>query len=200
MFGVKMEKSGIGNLTDFISSKDNSKDIISDTAKYHGETFMILGSCLAFVSGITAVFSVICVKFYPVLFGNLQNQPVILFWASSTGAVLSTVVMFAMENPVLPENVQDYFLVIFHGITYIVCYPVYLYASCVLDGNTLNIFWTTSTVYMVIAQYTVLKDIHPGHRNWIEMVGAGLVILGCIISPLIQLIKKKCNRSEREDC
>ena len=43
------------------------------------------------------------------------------------------------------------------------------------SGNTANIISTPSIIAMLVAQYTILKDIHPGHRNWIEVLGVLLV-------------------------
>ncbi len=38
---------------------------------------------------------------------------------------------------------------------------------------------------MLAAQYTVLKDIHGGHRNWQELLGVVLVILSSMMAALI---------------
>ena len=182
------------NVTGFIVM-NKSRNVTNETTDFsieHRELLrFLLGCFLAFVAGITSMVCMTCVKYYDEFFGDSQSQPVVIFWTSLTSTVLSVIIMLVVENPVLPESLLDYFLVISHGVAYIASYPGYLYAFSVLDGNTANILWTTSTVYMVAAQYTVLKDIYPGHRNWIEIVGIGLVILGCLFIPFVQLAKKK---------
>ncbi len=52
-------------------------------------------------------------------------------------------------------------------------------------GNTNTIIQSSGTIMMLAAQYTVLKDIHGGHRNWQEMFGVVLVILSSMMAALI---------------
>ncbi len=40
---------------------------------------------------------------------------------------------------------------------------------------------TTSTVYAVIAQYTFLSRIHPGNRNWVEILGIIVVVISATV-------------------
>ena len=167
----------------------------SGTSNDRSQINTYLGCGLAFLTGIGMVCRLTAVKWNPQFFGEVRNQPIVVFWVSLTGAVLSTVITIIFEKPVLPANLKDYLLVTGHAISYIMLYPGCLYAGSILDGNTFNILYTSCTVYMVIAQYTILKNIYPGHRNWIEILGVGLIILGCIVSPLVKLIKTK-----RTDC
>ena len=39
------------------------------------------------------------------------------------------------------------------------------------------------------AQYTILKNIHPGHRNWIGILGVICVLFGTIFSSLVEIVK-----------
>ena len=137
----------------------------------------------------------VLVKLNPDFFGELRNQPIVVFWVSFTAALLSVLITILFEKPILPTNLKDYLLVTGHSISYTMIYPGTLYAASILDGNTINILWSTGSVYMVAAQYTVLKDIHPGRRNWIEIVGVGFVILGCLMSPFVKLLKTKDRES-----
>ena len=41
---------------------------------------------------------------------------------------------------------------------------------------------------MLVAQYTVLSSILPGHRNWMEVVGVVLVLIGCSMSSILKII------------
>ncbi len=43
---------------------------------------------------------------------------------------------------------------------------------------------TLTLVVLLAAQYTILKHIHPGHRNYIEVCGVLLVIIGNIFAAL----------------
>ena len=62
-----------------------------------------------------------------------------------------------------------------------------MYGSSVTSGNAASIIETSSIIAMLAAQYTILKDIHPGHRNWIEVLGVLLVLLGATISSVVEI-------------
>ena len=64
-----------------------------------------------------------------------------------------------------------------------------MYGSSVTSGNAASIIGTSSIVAMLAAQYTILKDIHPGHRNWIEVLGVFLVLLGATISSVVEICR-----------
>ena len=80
---------------------------------------------------------------------------------------------------------------IIHSTSYSLTYPGMLYGSSVLNGNTVNILQSMNTIYMVAAQYTFLRNIHPGKRNWIEVSGVGFIVFGCVLSSLVDIIKKR---------
>ena len=44
---------------------------------------------------------------------------------------------------------------------------------------------------MLIAQYTVLSSILPGHRNWMEVMGVILVLAGSGASSVFAMFKTK---------
>ena len=60
-------------------------------------------------------------------------------------------------------------------------------------------------VVLLILQYTVLKDIQPGHGNWLELLGAALVFAGVVGAPVWHLIRqrnedlKKAKDEERDE-
>ena len=47
---------------------------------------------------------------------------------------------------------------------------------------------STQVVFMLIAQYTVLSSILPGHRNWMEVVGVIVALLGSSLSSLLEIL------------
>ena len=157
-------------------------------------TIFGLGCGLALTAGVLQIVRFTTIKFHSKLFSDTEKQPVILFWNCLIGAVLCVSVSLCFEKPVLPENGKDYLLVMGHVLSYMFAPAGYLYAAPLLDGNTVNILYTTTIIYMVIAQYTVLKYIQPGHRNWIEVVGIVLVVIGCVLSPVVTLLKKWYNK------
>ena len=42
----------------------------------------------------------------------------------------------------------------------------------------------------MIAQYTVLRSFHPGNQNWLEWVGALVVLIAAILSPVWEVLRQ----------
>ena len=113
-----------------------------------------------------------------------------LFWSYGICTVLSTIVMSIFENPTLPEFGINYLYVTLHCTTYVLHWPLYIYAARYISGTAINIVVSTSVVFMLIPQYTVLSTIFPGNRNWIEAFGACLVLVGCSLGSATEIGKK----------
>ena len=110
--------------------------------------------------------------------------------------MISSAVTVSLETLTVPESLQDYLLLIIHSTSYSLTYPGMLYGSSVLNGNTVTILQSMNTIYMVAAQYTFLRNIHPGKRNWIEVTGVGFIVFGCVLSSLVDIMKRKRRQNE----
>ena len=146
---------------------------------------LAIGYSFAIISGITLTLELLIIKRNPFL-GDRH-----LFWAFLTNTLLSAILMLALETPVLPNNWFDATMVTIHSVECAVLWRLYIYAPRYISGNTLTLILTSDVVVMLIFQYTVLSSIHPGHRNWIEVVGVILVLLGCSVSSLLELLNTK---------
>ena len=168
---------------------------VGDIVEYLTETsttgLRVFGYFLATVSGISTAADILLVKRYPYLAEHFLG---VLFWCFASGTVLSVILMLLIEKPVLPDTWFDITMVLLHSLIYALYWPFYMYAAATISGNTINNIYTSSTVFTLIAQYTVLSSIHPGHRNWIEVAGVVLVILGCTLSSIVQLFANKPNK------
>ena len=91
----------------------------------------------------------------------------------------------------LPSNWFDTAMVMFHCLSYAAIWPLYIYAPKYISGNTVTTIVSTEVVFMLIAQYTVLSSILPGHINWMEVVGVVLVLVGSSLSSILEIFKKK---------
>ncbi len=45
---------------------------------------------------------------------------------------------------------------------------------------------------MVAAQYTILRNIFPGHHNWQELVGVTVVVIASISLSIYDIVKMYC--------
>ena len=146
---------------------------------------LAIGYSFSIISGITLTLELLIIKRNPFL-GDRH-----LFWAFLTNTLLSAILIFALESPVLPSNWFDAAMVTIHSVKCAVLWRLYIYAPKYISGNTLTLILTSDVVVMLIFQYTVLSSIYPGHRNWIEVVGVILVLLGCSVASLLELLNTK---------
>ena len=55
-----------------------------------------------------------------------------------------------------------------------------------------------SIVLLVLGQYTVLKDINPGHRNAVEIAGFCVVLTGLVLGPVCQMWRDLTNQTKEQ--
>ena len=146
----------------------------------------IVGFIVAFGAGVMLSVCVLITIRNP---GITENILQVLFWTFMMSTVISTVIMFALETPVLPGNVFDAVMVTMHSLLCAGVWPLCIIAPKYISGNTFTLIISTDVVFMLISQYTVLSSILPGHRNWIEGIGVVLVLIGCSMSTILEMVK-----------
>ena len=120
-----------------------------------------------------------------------ENKLITLFWTFCTGTLVSAAMMVVLEHPVLPGSWYQVFLVMGHSIGYAFLWVFYLFAVQYISGNTLNMIVCICPVVMLIPQYTVLSSLYPGHKNWIEVVGVVLVLIGSMSGYAVEVCESK---------
>ena len=183
---------------DFIFAKDNTclncikNSTVPPTMvpelRHHKWTLGVLGYALPVIAGTACTLDVLVLKKRPYL---TENMVQVLFWSFAVNTAISTIIMFAVEEPVLPNSWYDFSLVVAHALSYTFMFPVYFYAVEKIEGNTYTLINSTSTVVMLVSQYTFLSSIHPGHRNWIEIFGAALVMIGFVLGSIMGLLRRQ---------
>ena len=153
----------------------------------HEWTLDVLGYILPVIGGTAFTLDILVLKKRPYL---TENMVQVLFWSFAVNTAISTIIMFAMEKPVLPATWYDVSLVMAHGLSYTLMWPVYFYSAENIEGNTYTLINSTSTVIMLVSQYTFLSTIHPGYRNWIEIFGAVLVMIGFVLGSIMGLLRR----------
>ena len=174
------------NHFDFFAEKPNVSSTSYEENNSFGEgtsKLQLLGYLLPIATGIILSIDVILVKQSQYL---MENYLTATYWSCVTSAIISAVTMAIFEDLVLPENWEQVLLVAGHSVTFVFHWPLYAYAAKYLSGNTVNLIQSTSVVFMLIAQYTVLSSVLPGHRNWIEVLGVGLVLTGSVAKSLLE--------------
>ena len=147
----------------------------------------IVGFIIAIIAGVMLSVCVLITIRNPCITENILQ---VLFWTFMMSTFISAVVMLAMETPVLPGNVFDTVMVTMHSFLCAGVWPLCIIAPKFISGNTFTLIISTD-VFMLISQYTVLSSILPGHRNWIEGVGVVLVLIGCSMSTIMEMVKDR---------
>ena len=93
----------------------------------------------------------------------------------------------------------DWLLLLAHAfstrIGTLLCYKSQQMISAILYGLTASV----NVVFMLIAQYTVLRHIQEGHKNAEEYTGVILVIFSAVLIPAYGIIKKKFFSNRQND-
>ena len=185
---------------DFIFTKDTLKTCLNCTKNStlppnmepelrhnHEWTLDVLGYILPVIGGTAFTLDILVLKKRPYL---TENMVQVLFWSFAVNTAISTIIMFVVEEPGLPATWYDVSLVMAHGLSYTLMWPVYFYSAENIEGNTYTLINSTSTVIMLVSQYTFLSTIHPGYRNWIEIFGAVLVMIGFVLGSVMGLLRR----------
>ena len=152
---------------------------------------------LAIVTGLFGVAKMLVVKKYSEFFQSQSNMWRAVFWSSLSGTLWSLPIMGITENPVLPNSITDALLMTGHVTMYFFMAVTFFFSCAVVEGNVVIVVFSTISVYMAIAQYTFLKNIFPGHRNWIEVFGVTLVLITSVLLPMVTILKKWQERQNR---
>ena len=146
---------------------------------------VVTGYLLALVGGVMLTVEALLFKKCPFI---MENAVIAVFWASLVAAVGTVLISASVENMSLPKTWSHAFYVFGQSVGFSLVWPTFYYAVKYLSGNTVNIVVSTSVVFFLISQYTVLSSIHPGHRNWIEVLGVCLVLIGSILKSALELL------------
>ena len=146
---------------------------------------LAIGFAMAAIAGIFVTLDVLVTKYNTSFADYLLEIP---FFAFIAGTFLSAIGMFIVETPTLPTNWTDVLYIFIHTVSYTMLWPLYIYVLQYISANAYNIIWSTSTVFMLLARYTILSRILPGHRNWMEVVGVLLVATGSSFGSFLNIL------------
>ena len=150
----------------------------------------LLKYMLPIVTGMVLTLDVVMLKRRPYLSQHIIE---VLFWCFLLNTILSIILMLVFETPVLPNNWYEVVLIALHSLLYLPVWPLYMFTVRYISGNTFNIISSSTVVFTLVAQYTVLSSVLPGHRNWIEILGVLLVLIGSTLGSILELVRGKSN-------
>ncbi len=156
----------------------------------------ILGFTIAAVAGLVYTLLFLVLKRHPCLSEQRVRS---LFWAFFVVLVLSTILTYLVEKPVWVQSPYDIAAVSVHCITSVATWFLWIYAIQHTSGTVVIIILSTCTVWFLIPQYTILSSILPGHRNWMEVVGVFMVLIGSISGSLKEMLHPTQIHGENEN-
>ena len=148
----------------------------------------LLKYILPIVTGLVLTLDIVVLKRRPYL---SQHVIEVIFWCFLLNTVFSIVLMLVFETPVLPNNWYEILLVGLHSLLYLPIWPLYMITVKYISGNTFNIITSSTVVFTLVTQYTVLSSVLPGNRNWIEFLGVVLVLIGSTLGSILELVRNK---------
>ena len=171
----------------------NDSTITNLSSLKHGGPMFVekLKYGLPLLSGLALCADIVLVKKRPYLTENIME---VLFWSSLSNTICSLVAMLIWETPVLPSNWFDTLLIALHCFAYVFVWPLHFYSLKHISGNTFVLISCTNVAFFLAAQYTVLSSILPGNRNWIEVVGVFLVLVGSMLVSTVEIYKQNKNK------
>ncbi len=161
----------------------------------NGTKLLLLHLPEEYVSTVGIVFSGFSGIMYTMLILVIKRNPCLsehrfrsLFWTFLTCLICSTTLTFTLEDPVLPKTLFDTTAVAAHCVASVSTVFFMVYAMQLVSGPLSSIILSSSVVLFLIPQYTILSSVLPGNKNWMEVVGVFLVLLGSFSASVHEMI------------
>ncbi len=110
-----------------------------------------------------------------------------LFWSFTLSLIVSIILSILLESPVWPQGIFDSIVVSLHCLASLSTWTFTIYSLQYISGSTCSVIYSTTVVFSLIPQYTILSSILPGHKNWMEVVGVVVVLSGSCLASLLEI-------------
>ena len=113
------------------------------------------------------------------------------FWNALVGTIVSAILMGTIEEPVILSGIVCNLLLIAHAIGTAQISVVVPWCLQYLTTSTVAMVESLHLVVLLVLQYTVLRDVRPGHENWVEVLGAVICFTGLVLGPTWHICKQR---------
>ncbi len=158
---------------------------------------VLFGYVSSIIAGILVSIEIILLQMYS-LNHPVEKANAALFWMYLTGTLLSVIGVLAIEEITILTTWTDWLLVFGHcgafGLISTIGINFFPYVPSVL----VTLITSTSTVYMLIAQYAFMARYQRGNHNWLEIFGVSIVLISSIFPSVITAFRasKRQNNDE----
>ena len=147
----------------------------------------VKGYILATIGGITAG---MIYDINAVLLSNIEPITTAMYFCSLC-FVVSLLISFYCEALVVVGNLWQYLFILGHCIASVMNTYCTIYSTQKIGGVKFSLVGSPQVILYLIVQYAFMGRIMPGHRNWMEVVGAILLLIGAAVSPIFEIIQLK---------
>ncbi len=173
-------------------TKTEPENIINSKNDNAGSDFL-LGIGLAVIAGIFASVQFVIQKLeLRDVSGNL-----IIVWVSIIGMSISIIISLFTETLTMVTSWDKILIFLFHCSANVFTVAVF-YAPSYTNVTVITTTLSMVTVFMYIAQRTVLSHIFPGAGNWLEILGILVTTAGSMLIPLYEGLKGYCTPSDEK--
>ena len=110
---------------------------------------------------------------------------------SSLCFVVSALTSFYCEALVVVGNMWQFLFILGHCIASAMNTYFTIYSTRKIGGVGFSLVCSLQVILYLIIQYAFMGRIMPGHRNWMEGVGAIILVIGAAISPIFEIAQLK---------
>ncbi len=176
-----LNATGTGHFT---GPRSNEKKTVVFQQLIQQKYVNLLGIVSAGFSGVTFSLLGAVFKKYECLY---EDKWRCMFWSFLLCLICSTTLTFVIECPGWPESLFDTIAVFLHASTSAAGWVCLVFSLQHISGSTFNIIASTTVVFLLIPQYTILTSILPGHKNWMEVAGVFIVLSGSIMASALEM-------------
>ena len=97
------------------------------------------------------------------------------------------------EDPSFNLKLHDVSLILAHCTSAVASAFLIGYSAHVLGGMTCAMGRSLQILFMMLFQYTLMSGIMPGNKNWVEVVGALMLIGGVMFGSVFDFLQKCSN-------
>ena len=124
------------------------------------------------------------------------------FWYLSISSLISLIVTFAFEEPLIPDKVSDILLCFGHATSTSCLMYLEILVFQNLDVNMFVVMASVRLPLAFLTQMTVLRKVTYVEHLWMFVTGMVIIVISVVIMPIyeyIALIRKKDDNEKKEE-
>ncbi len=145
---------------------------------------VLFGYAFSIFAGLLAAVNIIILQRYE-LCNPAEKANATMFWLYLTGTTISLAGVLAYEEITILTTWTDWVLVFIHSASFGTMTAIGIYFFPHVPSVVVALILSTSTLYMVISQYTFMAHYHRGNHNLLEICGVLIVLISSLVPSVI---------------